>query len=155
MTDTSRSAPSPAHPANVLLITDHITPTAAVLAAIRHRVDEGPVKLRVLLPNPAAAEVHLRHPERHDKVVEAERLLQNVLPDYEAAAGAPVVASVSIRHDPYDAVEELMLKEPVDEFMVWAGWHDGHHHLHADLAKRLGHLGRPLTARPASPTATV
>src|SRR5690349_2755163 len=90
--------------ARILLVTDHVEPTPALLAAIRHRAETGRVQLRLVVLNPARAELHLLHPERHDKAVEAEMALRNALPMLESAAGGVVVGSVSVRHDPMDAI---------------------------------------------------
>jgi hypothetical protein len=133
-----------ARPTRVLLITDHPRAETRVLAAVHDRAARGPVQLRVLSPNPARAEVHLRHPERHDQVAEAERVLHTCLPDFQQAAGGPVTGSVSIRHDPYDAVEETLLAEPVDEFLVAVSAGGLSRALHLDLPHRLSHFGLPV-----------
>ncbi|GAC1608331.1 MAG: hypothetical protein NVS3B26_04800 [Mycobacteriales bacterium] len=92
------------------------------------------------------AEIHLLHPARHDQAAAAARVLRDALPSYQAAVG-PVVASVSIRHDAYDAVEELMLVEPDDEIMVWV--RHTHRRLHAALSDRLRRLGHRVMVLPA------
>ncbi|MGZ6752748.1 MAG: hypothetical protein ACXVEJ_04705, partial [Nocardioides sp.] len=103
MTDVRRT--------RVLVVTDHAEPTEELLAAIRGRAAEDGAQFRVLVLNPARAEVHLLHPERHDKAAEAEQVLLAALPELEAAAGGPVIGSVSVRHDPMDAVEETIFSE--------------------------------------------
>ena len=148
MSSTGATTFDPRPVARVLLVTDRILPTPDVLAAMRDRSERGPAQFRVLLPNPAVAEIHLLHPERHDQAAAAERALREALPRYEAAVGA-VLASVSIRHDAYDAVEELMLVEPVDEILVWV--RSTHRRLGRDLSQRLRHLGRPVLALPVQP----
>lgn len=87
---------------------------------MRHRAEKGPVQFQVLLSKPAAAEAHLLHPERHDEVTATERALARRCPPSRRAVGT-VVAAVLIRHDAYDAVEELMLVEPLDEILIWVG----------------------------------
>ena len=109
---------SDARTRRILVVTDKAHPTAALLAAIRHRANTGDVQFRPIVLNPAAAEVHLLHPERHDKAREAEYVLLRALPDLETAAGGPVIGSVSVRHDPMDAIEETILGEPVDEITL-------------------------------------
>ncbi|WP_406832252.1 hypothetical protein ABEG17_05335 [Pedococcus sp. KACC 23699] len=130
----------------VLVVTDSATPSLALLRAVAERAAADDVQLRLVVLNPAKAELHLLHPERHDKAFEAECVLLETLPQLEAAAGAPVIGSVSIRHDPVDAIEETVLGEPVDEILLalpvsvtrprpW--WHH-------DLADRLRRFGVPV-----------
>lgn len=131
----------------ILVVSDNAHPTPAVTDAIRHRAESGDVQFRLIVLNPARAELHLLHPERHDKADEAERALLEALPELELAAGAPVIGSVSVRHDPMDAIEETIFNEPVDEIMLSIP--PGHHlpaWLHQDLAHRLQHFGLPVTA---------
>ena len=64
----------------ILVVTDHADPSAALLEAIPHRAEAGDVQFRLVVPNPARAELHLLHPERHDKAHEAELVLRQALP---------------------------------------------------------------------------
>ncbi|MBO9523448.1 MAG: hypothetical protein J7518_18110 [Nocardioidaceae bacterium] len=132
-------------PARVLVVTDHPDPSAALLAAIRDRADRSPARFRVVVPNPARAEVHLLHPERHDQAAAAERVLRRALPLIEEAAGDHVVGSVSVQHDPMDAIEHTLAAEPLDEIVLAVHEHALSVRLHQDLARRLGHLGIPVT----------
>lgn len=138
-------------PVRVLVITDRNGACPEVLAAVRARAERGAAQFRVVVPNPAKAEFHLRHPERHDKAAEAEKVLRAGLPAFESAAGDHVIGSVSIRHDPYDAVEELLLSEPVDEIIVSTAPHTLSRWLHLDLPHRLGHFGLPVTVLAPEP----
>lgn len=130
----------------VLVMTDHIDPSPALLDAIRERAAQGSVQFRIVVANPARAELHLLHPERHDKAVAAEQLLHRTLPVIEAAAGGRVFASVSVRHDPIDAIEETLFSEPIDEIIVAVTPHGLATRLHQDLPHRLKHFGIPVTA---------
>jgi hypothetical protein len=132
-------------PVRVLVVSDKTAATPELLAAMRDRATRGPVQFRLLVPNPAHAEAHLLHPERHDKAAEAERVLRRALPAFEEAAGGHIIGSVSIRHDPYDAIEETMLSEPVDEIILSLAPHEVSRWLHLDLPHRLAHLELPLT----------
>lgn len=129
----------------ILVVTDHAEPTAELKEAIRHRAETGDVQFRLIVLNPARAEVHLLHPERHDKATEAEQVLLAALPDLEAAAGGPVIGSVSVRHDPMDAVEETIFSEPIDEIMLSVPAHHLSTVLHQDLQHRLQHFDLPVT----------
>jgi hypothetical protein len=128
----------------VLVVTDHTEVSPDLLAAMRLRAGAGPVQFRVLIPNPAKTEAHLLHPERHELAAEAETALRGSLSALELAAGGPVIGSVSVRHDPYLAVEEVVASEPVDEFILALAPHGLLRRLHLDLPHRLAHFGLPL-----------
>jgi hypothetical protein len=129
----------------VLIVTDRIAATEALLDSIRGRVARGPAEFQVLVPNPAPAEWHPAHPERRDKVAEAEHVLAAALSPISEAAGGPVQGSVSIRHDPMDAIEETLGAESFDEVMLATAPHDIEAWLHVDLPHRVAHLGLPVT----------
>lgn len=137
-------------PTRILVVTDHTAATPDLLAAIRKRAASGPAQFRLLVPNPAPAEWNPLHPERHKQAAEAERVLAKGLPAIEEAAGGPVIGSVSIRHDPMDAIEETIHDEPIDEIVLSLSGEQGTPHgmsgwLHFDLPHRLAHLGLPLS----------
>lgn len=132
----------------VLVVTDSATPTPALIEAIRHRAETGPAQFRVVVPNPAHSELHLLHPERHDKAREAEQVLHEALPALTEAAGSPVIGSVSVRNDPMDAIEETLLSEPIAEIMLSVVSHKFSARLHQDLQHRLAHLQLPVSVVP-------
>jgi len=126
--------------ARVLVVTDQGIATPGLLRALRERAARAPARFRVLVPNPAPAEWHPFHPERHDKVDEAERVLIRALPQIQDAVDGPVRGRVSIRHDPMAAVEEQLHDEPFDEIILAVSSR------HLDrLAHRIEHLGLPVT----------
>ena len=63
-------------PTRILVVTDKTAATPELLDAIRERAERGPIHARVLVPNPAPAEWHPRHPERHTKADEARLVLE-------------------------------------------------------------------------------
>jgi len=128
----------------VLVVTDAVQPTPSLIDAIRHRAETRDAQFRLVVLNPAQAEVHLLHPQRHDKATEAEAVLRAAIPALEEAAGAPVIGSVSVRHDPMDAVEETLFNEPVDEILVDVPTHRLASFLHQDLEHRLAHFDVPV-----------
>ena len=130
----------------VLVVTDTAEPSASLREAIRHRAESGDVRFRLIVLNPAAAELHLRHPERHDKAAAAESVLRSALAQLELAAHAPIIGSVSVRHDPMDAIEETMFSEPVDEIILDVPPHRLSSWLHQDLVHRLAHFHVPVLA---------
>ena len=138
-------------PTRVLVVTDKADPSASLLAAVGQRADGGEVRFRLVVLNPARAELHLLHPERHDKAFEAECVLLGTLPEIEQAAGGRVIGSVSVRHDPMDAIEETIFSEPIDEIMLSLPRHRVSTWLHQDLQHRLHHFGIPVTLVPKDP----
>src|SRR4051794_39745774 len=136
--------PSPA-PTNVLVVSDRVAASPELLDAIRSRAARGPIAVHLLVPNPAPAEWHPAHPERHAKAQAAQRVLEHALPELRAAAGVPIDGFVSTRHDPLEAIEEKLHDEPIEELIIATtprhvdGW------LHADLPHRAAHLGLPVT----------
>lgn len=148
MSTTQEQTYDPTEIHRVLVVTDAAEPSPSLREAIRHRAETHDAQFRLVVINPARAEVHLLHPERHDKAVEAERVLRAALPTIEADAGGTVIGSVSVRHDPMDAIEETMFNEPVDEILVDVPPHRLSSLLHQDLEHRLAHLQIPvLTVR--------
>ncbi len=136
----------------VLVVTDRAQPSQTLLKAIRHRAEQGDAQFRLVVVNPARAELHPWHPERHDKAVEAEHVLHAAMPDLTDAAGGRVIGSVSVRHDPMDAIEEILFSEPLDEILVDVPAHHLASLLHQDLEHRLKHHGVPVvTIRHESP----
>lgn len=132
----------------ILVVTDTAAPTTGLIEAIRHRARSGEVQFRVVVPNPARSELHLLHPERHDKARQAEQVLHQALPGLELAAGGRVIGSVSVRSDPMDAIEETIFSEPIDEIMLSVASHGLATRLHQDLPHRLKHFGLPVTVVP-------
>jgi hypothetical protein len=135
----------PTTPARVLIVSDRDAATPALLEAIRLRAWRGRAEFRVLVPNPAPAEWHPFHPERRDKLDEAERVLLRALTRIQDVVGAPVRGRVSVRHDPMDAIEEMLLDESFDEIILSVRPHGLERRLHLDLARRIAHLGLPVT----------
>ena len=128
----------------VLVVTDTAEPSRSLREAIRHRAESRDARFRLIVLNPAEAELHLLHPERHDKAAEAESVLRSALPQLEPAAHAPVIGSVSVRHDPMDAIEETLFAEPVDEIILDVPPHHLSSWLHQDLEHRLAHFNIPV-----------
>ena len=129
----------------VLIVSDRVAATEALVDSIRGRMVRGPASFHVLVPNPAPAEWHPGHLERRDKVAEAERVLAAALPEISQAAGGVVDGTVSIRHDPMDAIEEVLGQGAFDEIILATAPHDIEAWLHIDLPHRVAHLGLPVT----------
>src|SRR3954453_10069255 len=93
--------------ARVLVVAHKTAATPALLEAIRQRAQRGPAYFHLLVPNPVAAEWHPLHGERHDTEA-GEHVLALALPLIDEASGARADGTVSIRHDPMDAIEEAL-----------------------------------------------
>ncbi|MBI5106558.1 MAG: hypothetical protein HZB46_16505 [Solirubrobacterales bacterium] len=133
-------------PLRVLVVADRSAATPALLRAVQERARRAPAQFVVLVPNPAPAEWHPFHPERRDKLAEAERVLLRALPAIQDAADDAVRGRVSVRHDPMDAIEEALADEPFDEILLSVVPHGLERWLHVDLAHRLARLHLPVTA---------
>lgn len=129
----------------ILIVEERPDVTDELLTVVRDRAASAPTQFRVVVPNPAAAEIHLLHPERHQRAAEAERTLRSSLPRLEEAAGGPVIGTVSVRHDPMDAIEDVLFNEPIDEIVLSVTTHTIARWLHQDLQSRLKHHGIPVT----------
>jgi hypothetical protein len=132
-------------PKHILIVTDRIAATDSLLDSVRGRSVRGPAEFFVLVPNPAPAEWHPAHPERRDKIAEAEHVLGSALGPISEAAGSEVKGAVSIRHDPMDAIEETLHARQFDEIMLATAPHDIEAWLHVDLPHRVARLGLPVT----------
>lgn len=144
-TDTHETSRPGENTVRILVVTDAPQPSHALLNAMRLRAARGRVQFRVVVPNPARAELHLLHPERHTLASEAEAVLRQALPALEVAAGGDVIGSVTMFHDPMDAIEHTLQAEPVDEIMLAIAQRGWAVRLHQDLTHRLRHLGLPVT----------
>jgi hypothetical protein len=120
---------------------------------VRERAARGPARFHLLIPNPAAhAELTDAERERHH--IEGEHLLELALPLIDHAAGTTAEGSVSIRHDPMDAIEETLRDGDFHEVIVSTLPHGVSRWLHADLPSRIAHLGLPVTTVVAARRAT-
>src|SRR4051812_37658615 len=84
---TGTLAPMSPAPTRVLVVTDRIAAAPELIREVRAHAGNGPVAVRLLVPNPAPAEWHPTHPHRHVKAMEAEHVLQGTLPALREAAG--------------------------------------------------------------------
>src|SRR4051794_7204721 len=133
-------------PTRLLIVTDRPAVTPALLEAIRDRRDADALDVRILIPNPAPAEWHPTHPERHAKATAAQRVLDGALPRVREAAGVPVDGFVSTRHDPMDGIEELLHDRAVDELITATAPPPVESWLHVALPHRAAPLGGPVPA---------
>jgi hypothetical protein len=130
---------------HVLVVAHRTAATPALLEAVRERAERGPARFHLLVPNPAPADWHPLHPERHEKRSEGENVLALALPLIDDASGGRASGSVSTRHDPMDAIEETLHDGDFDEIILSTLPRSVSRWLHIDLPRRVEHLGLPMT----------
>ncbi len=144
--DTTELAPEQhAEPvAHVLVVAHKTAATPALLETIRRRTALGPAHFHLLVPNPAE-HAEITEADRHHAHTEGEHVLALALPLIDQAAGGEADGSVSIRHDPMDAIEEALDGADFHEIILSTLPPSISRWLHADLPHRVAHLGLPLT----------
>src|SRR5205085_1642777 len=141
--------------ADVLVVAHRLTAaTPALLEVVRDRAARGAATFHLLIPNPAE-HAELTDAERERMYVEGEHALALALPLLDEAAGTHVTGSVSPRHDPMDAIEEVLRDGDFRDIVLSTPPHHISSLLHADLPHRVAHLGLPVTTVTATarPTA--
>jgi hypothetical protein len=131
-------------PARVLVVAHKTAATPALLEAVRARAARGPARFHLLVPNPHRASwrpAEASHPD----VTEGEQVLALALPLISEAAGTAADGSVSPRHDPMDAIEEMLHDADFDEIIISTLPRSVSRWLHLDLPHRVEHLGLPVT----------
>ena len=126
--------------ANVLVVANRTAATPALLQAVRARAEQGPAHFHLVVPDP---EHH--HPRGDHEHSAGDKVLALALPLISEAAGGHADGSVSIRHDPMDAIEETLRAGEFDEIILSTLPPHVSHWLHLDLPSRVAHLGLPLT----------
>jgi uncharacterized membrane-anchored protein len=130
--------------AGVLVVAHKTAATPALLEAIARRAAQGPTRFHLLVPNPAE-HAELTEVERRRAHTEGEHVLALALPLIEETVGAAAEGSVSIRHDPMDAIEETLQGADFHEIILSTLPRSVSRWLHVDLPHRVSHLGLPVT----------
>jgi uncharacterized membrane-anchored protein len=130
--------------ADVLVVAHKTAATPALLEAIGNRAARGPARFHLLVPNPAE-HAELTDEEREKKHLEGEHVLALALPLIDDAAGGRTSGSVSLRHDPMDAIEETLRDGEFHEIILSTLPRSISRWLHVDLPHRVAHLGLPVT----------
>ena len=123
--------------------------TPALLDAVRERAARGPATFHLLVPNPAE-HAEITEPSARTSTSRAARARACASAHRRGRRGA-VGGSVSIRHDPMDAIEEALHDGDFHEIILSTLPHHISRWLHADLPHRLAHLGLPVTTVTAEP----
>ena len=143
--DATEAAVPRAEPeARVLVVAHRTAATPALLEAIGSAPLAGRLRSICSSRTPPSTP---RSPSTsaHQKHTEAEHVLALALPLIDQAAGGEANASVSIRHDPMDAIEETLQQGKFDEIILSTLPRSVSRWLHVDLPHRLSHLGLPVT----------
>jgi hypothetical protein len=130
--------------AGVLVVAHKTAATPALLEAIARGAAQGPTRFHLLVPNPAE-HAELTEVERRRAHTEGEHVLALALPLIEETVGAAAEGSVSIRHDPMDAIEETLQGADFHEIILSTLPRSVSRWLHVDLPHRVSHLGLPVT----------
>ncbi len=130
--------------AQVLVVAHKTAATPALLDAIRARATRGRAEFHLLVPNPSG-HAELTDEERARHHTEGENVLALALPLIDEASGGAADGTVSIRHDPMDAIEEHIRDGEYDEIILSTLPRNVSRWLHVDLPGRVAHLGLPVT----------
>jgi uncharacterized membrane-anchored protein len=130
--------------AHVLVVAQKTAATPALMEAIRERAERGPARFHLLVPNPGR-HAEITEAERQHHHTEGEHILALALPLIDQAAGTHAEGSVSIRHDPMDAIEEALDGSDFREIILSTLPPSVSRWLHMDLPRRAAHLGLPVT----------
>jgi uncharacterized membrane-anchored protein len=141
---TEIDAHHPEPHAQVLVVAHKTAATPALLEAIRERAARGAASFHLLVPNPAE-HAEITDAERHRRHEEGEHVLELALPLIERAAARPTEGSVSVRHDPLDAIEEIVHDGDFHEIIISTLPHHVSRWLRMNLPGRVEHLGLPVT----------
>jgi hypothetical protein len=130
-------------PTRVLVVAYRMAPTPALLMTVRERALEGPVEFVLLVPG---GEGGVRQVERATDIehTPVRAILRLALPGIRAAARGHVEAYVG-GPDPVGAVSDIVNSQSIDEIIVSAPAPRVTRWMRMDLARRLEHLGLPVT----------
>jgi uncharacterized membrane-anchored protein len=143
VTEIAREQPAGPH-AQVLIVANKTAATPQLLEAVRARARRSTATFHLLVPN-AAPHAEISDAERRRHYEDAQNVLELALPLLDEAAGTRVDGSVSPRHDPMDAIEEALHDGEFHEVILSTLPQHISRWLHAELPKRVEHLGLPVT----------
>jgi uncharacterized membrane-anchored protein len=132
--------------ASVLVVTNKVAATPALVAAVRTRAEAGPAEFLVLVPNPR----HLAFDRAGADPDEAADAVAAGLPALEQAAGSAVDVRVAVSPNAFDDIKAALDTGDYDEVILETPPSHVSHWLHVDLSQRIAHLGYPLLTVAAS-----
>ena len=133
----------------VLLVTNKVTATPALVAAVRGRVAAGPATFFMLVPNPG----HVAFDRVSADVHEGEEMLAEALPALEQAAGGTIRSRVASSPNAYDDIVAELASGGYSEIILETPPSHVSHWLHVDLPQRIAQLGYPVTTVAATANA--
>lgn len=136
----NHDGPDPAH---VLVVAHRTAATPALLDAVRERVDRGPARFTLLVPNTPKGLHRLTDPEDTDPA-SAREALELALPALSDAAGSKVDGMLGDAN-PLCAVEDAVNAGDFDEIIISTLPRAVSRWLHLDLPRKVAGLGLPVT----------
>ncbi len=130
----------------VLVVTNKVSASPAVLEAVRERASAGPAKFFLLVPNPD----HAAFDRNSIPSPAGEEVLAQALPLLQEPTGGEVAGRVASSPNAYDDIVEELSTGRYREIILETLPSHVSHWLHVDLPERVAHLGYPLTTVPAS-----
>jgi len=134
-----------ATPARVLVVAHRASPSAALMLTVRERALRGPAEFVLLVPGGASGIMRIDAPEEADDPG-TRMLLRMALPALRGAARGEIEILIG-GHDPVGAVSDAVNFHDIDEVIVSSpSTRRVSRLLRVDLARRLEHLGLPVTS---------
>ena len=133
--------------ARVLVVTNKVAATPALVQAVRERAAAGPAGFFMLVPNPG----HEAFDRASQDVHEGDEMLALALPPLEEAVQAKVGGRVAASPNAYDDIVAELNSGDYDEIILETPPSHVSHWLHVDLPQRVGQLGYPLLTVAATP----
>jgi uncharacterized membrane-anchored protein len=131
---------------HVLVVTNKVSASPAVLEAVRERASVGPAKFFLLVPNPD----HVAFDRNGPAGPAGEEALAQALPLLHEPTGGEVEGRVASSPNAYDDIVEELSTGRYREIILETLPSHVSHWLHVDLPERVAHLGYPLTTVPAT-----
>ena len=124
----------------VLVVTNKVAATPALVAAVRERAAAGPAEFFMLVPNPG----HLAFDRVSADAHEGTEMLAEALPTLEEASGGQIDGRVASSPNAYDDIVAELATGEYSEIILETPPSHVSHWLHVDLPQRVALLGYPL-----------
>jgi len=131
---------------HVLVVTNKVSASPAVLEAVRERASASPAKFFLLVPNPD----HVAFDRASRSSLAGEEALAHALPLLQEPTRGEVAGRVASSPNAYDDIVEELSTGRYREIILETLPSHVSHWLHVDLPERVAHLGYPLTTVPAT-----
>jgi uncharacterized membrane-anchored protein len=136
----------PGEKPGVLVVTNKIEATGAVIEAVRRRALAGAARFFVLVPDPK----RLPFDRVDTDISKSSQALDEALPRFGETAGSPVEGRVANSPSAYDDIVEELGRGGYREVIIETIPSHVSHWLHVDLPERISRLGYSVTAVPSS-----